>query len=291
MGGATKPKPRAKRRGDSSLPRLNQRGLHKEHRMIRTAPTMVARRTALRISATLVSSLLWLAVVPQCTRDQQLPANTSPAAAADAKPKPRVEESLPRLLAQPRKVRTLEGQTSYPSAASFSPDDRRVVTASDDKLARLWDADPNSKTYGKLLRTLEGHTGSVFSASFSPDGRRALTGSVDNTARLWDADPNSKTYGELLCTLKGHTGWVRAASFSPDGRWMLTAADDGTARLWDAASQSASFGTEIARFDAGQPITAAAFNADGRRVVLAAGTWAPDPTRSRGEVQIWHVTE
>jgi WD40 repeat protein len=60
----------------------------------------------------------------------------------------------------------------------FSPDGSRILTASDDHTARLWDV-------GKWLATLEGHTGSVRRAVFSPDDSRILTASDDNTARLW----------------------------------------------------------------------------------------------------------
>ena len=66
-------------------------------------------------------------------------------------------------------------------AASFSPDGRTVVTASDDKTARLWDA-----ASGKELQRLT-HDDGVHAASFSPDGRTVVTASKDKTARLWDA--------------------------------------------------------------------------------------------------------
>ena len=65
--------------------------------------------------------------------------------------------------------------TATSAAASFSPDGSRIVTASNDRTARVWDA----ASGGELARF-----GDVNSASFSPDRARIVTASGD-TARVW----------------------------------------------------------------------------------------------------------
>ncbi|MCA9955173.1 MAG: PD40 domain-containing protein, partial [Anaerolineales bacterium] len=82
---------------------------------------------------------------------------------------------------------------SWVNSAVFSPDGQRILTASSDSTARLWDAD------GKLLATLEGHTGTINSAVFSPDGQRILTASYDSTAKLW---PHYQNVESMLAEAK-----------------------------------------------------------------------------------------
>lgn len=107
------------------------------------------------------------------------------------------------------------------NTAVFSPDGSKILTASNDKTAKLWDLQ------GNLLADLKGHTSSVTSALFSPDGRKILTASWDDTAKLWDLQ------GNLLADLKGHIDTVVSAVFSPDGSKIITASNDNTAKLWD----------------------------------------------------------
>jgi hypothetical protein len=113
-------------------------------------------------------------------------------------------------------------------SAAFSPDGKRIVTASADNTARLW----NAETGTPIGEALKGHADYVLSAAFSPDGKRIVTASADKTARLWNA-ATGKPIGEPL---KGHEDGVYRVAFSPDGKRIVTASADKTARLWDAAT-------------------------------------------------------
>ncbi|WP_437284297.1 nSTAND1 domain-containing NTPase [Sorangium sp. So ce406] len=153
--------------------------------------------------------------------------------------------------------------------ADYSPDGRRIVTASWDKTARVWSADG----IGEPL-VLRGHEDRVQSAAFSPDGQRVVTASWDRTARVWSADGA----GEPL-VLRGHEDWVYAAAFSPDGQRIVTASADRTARVWSADGA----GEPIVLRGHTDQIYDAAFSPDGKRIVTAswdrtARVWNADGT-------------
>ena len=59
--------------------------------------------------------------------------------------------------------------------AAFSPDGRRIVTASEDHTARVWDT-----ATGEPISPPMKHEGAVWHAAFSPDGRRVVTACPDD---------------------------------------------------------------------------------------------------------------
>ena len=75
-------------------------------------------------------------------------------------------------MGRPRSVSPLEHGGPVRSVA-FSPDGRRVVTASQNNRAQVWDAETGAKV-GPALR----HGDDVRTAAFSPDGRRVVTRSA-----------------------------------------------------------------------------------------------------------------
>jgi WD40 repeat protein/class 3 adenylate cyclase/tRNA A-37 threonylcarbamoyl transferase component Bud32 len=141
------------------------------------------------------------------------------------------------------------------TTAQFSPDGKRIVTASADKTARIWDAET-----GKTLTEPLKHDDYVHTAQLSPDGKRIVTASGDRTARIWDAET-----GNAVTEPMKHDSDVYTAQFSPDGKRIVTASGDGTARIWDAETGKAL--TEPLTHDG--VVTTAQFSPDGKRIVTA----------------------
>lgn len=109
------------------------------------------------------------------------------------------------------------------TSAVFSPEGSKILSASLDGTAKVWDAES-----GEPLNTLE-HNFSVHDARFSDDGSRIITASEGNTAQIWDAQS-----GENLMSLTGHTDYVLTAIFSHDGNYVYTGSYDNTVKKWDA---------------------------------------------------------
>ena len=150
-------------------------------------------------------------------------------------------------------VAVLGGHRDIVAAAAYSRDGKRIVTASLDKTARVWDA-----RTGVQLAVLSGHGGRVNSAAFSPDGARIVTASYDKTARIWDAGS-----GAQIAVLSGLGDRVYCAAYSPDGTRIVTASDDKDVHIWDAATGASLMVLSGHR----DQVWSATFSPDGSRIL------------------------
>ncbi|MCA9248446.1 MAG: protein kinase [Planctomycetales bacterium] len=142
----------------------------------------------------------------------------------------------------------------------YSRDGRRVVTASDDGAARIWDAE-TGEPVGQPLR----HGGIVNHAVFSADGQLVATASDDHTARIWNANTGLPVTEPLP-----HDQGVLIAAFHPAGNRLVTGGRGALIRLWNVADGT--LVREPWRYTSpglNGWVQSAAFSPDGSRLVAA----------------------
>jgi len=119
-------------------------------------------------------------------------------------------------------IARLTGHMQLVNDVKFSPDGRRIASASFDKSIKLWDG-----RTGKYLASLRGHVGAVYQISWSSDSRLIVSGSADSTLKVWDV---GKT--KILGDLPGHADEVYAVDWSPDGSRVASGGKDKVLKMW-----------------------------------------------------------
>ena len=168
---------------------------------------------------------------------------------------------------------TYHGHTDWVWSVAWSPDGKRIASASGDETAQVWDA-----TSGDHLIRYTGHSDSVYSVSWNPvwgtgipGGRRIASASYDKTVQIWDP-----TFGDHFYTYTGHTDWVWAVAWSPDGKRIASAGGDKSVQVWDAVN-----GGHIYTFRGhSAPVHAVAWSPDGKRIASSSAD---------GTVQVWET--
>ncbi len=149
--------------------------------------------------------------------------------------------AAPAIATPMKSVLIVTGHTDSVLSAVFSRDGSRVLSASRDQTARVW----NSET-GLAVKTLtekaavfddnilaEGHEYDLFAMRFFPDAKRLLTSGFDGTMRIWDTQINEdNSFGRELATLP-ETGMYGVVEISQDGEWILTAGRKNSAQFWN----------------------------------------------------------
>ena len=150
------------------------------------------------------------------------------------------------------------------NTAAFSPDGRRIVTASDDWTASIWDV-RTGKHIATLVKPVWNgrkftHAGAVEAAAYSPDGRYIVTVGDDRLARVWTAD--GKPTGVVFS--RQHGDLLRVAFDPKNPSLVATTGDDETVRVWDVRT-----GKQFAELDARAPLSGVAFSPGGRLLAAA----------------------
>ena len=160
-------------------------------------------------------------------------------------------------------TRTIANHADWVTAIAWSDDGTRLVSASRDKSAKVFDA--NS---GELLVSYSGHAAAVRGVAFLPDGKQVFSTGTDKKLHRWEVEAAKKVTevavggeaykivrGEtfvfvsgadnqlrridqssngITYTLAGYQDWVLATSYHASTNRIAGGAMNGEVRLWNA---------------------------------------------------------
>ncbi len=156
--------------------------------------------------------------------------------------------------------------------AVFSGDGTRVLTASEDRIERAWEAATGRPIVGALrsedavllAASPPGDArGDASRSDEIPPGTTSVLGARDRRI-AWVLDAAT---GRFVVLRVAAAGLPSSARFSPDGRRVVTLHEDDTAWVWDAGSGLPVLGP-LAHQD---ELNSARFSPDGTRVVTVSG--------------------
>jgi WD40 repeat protein len=192
----------------------------------------------------------------------------------------------------------LRGHDDVVFSVSFSPDGKKLVSASFDHALGLWDVDK-----AELIKKYAPHSDFVYAVAFAPSGQHLFSASKDRTVQMTDlatgksvftfsgldqdimavaVSPDGKNVvssgfetsiywwnpqtGERIKAQGGHGVAVHDLAFSKDGKRLISAGADRTVRLWDGQT-----GAAVRTIPVGSIVYATALSPD--KKVVAAGCY------------------
>ena len=169
---------------------------------------------------------------------------------------------LNRVLSQdtaPKIVINSVGHSGKVFNVLYTPDGSRIISVSEDKSIRIWDA----KT-GELLNKYEseigaGPKGMLYASAITPDGDMlAVSGyPVDDDADNYIIFIDLNT-GKQVSTAIGHSNVINTLDFTGDGKYLASGSDDGTILIWQVLGKEET--KSIHKIDVGSRVAKLSFN-------------------------------
>ncbi len=209
-----------------------------------------------------------------------------------------------KAIAQAPRLMVPIGHTNSITSCAFSKDGKFIVTGSEDKTVKVWDANT-----GKLLQNFTIANDKIQSVDFNPNSKTVIGCTEDGVLYEWDIysgkmlntiinndemmsvctfNPNGKTIAigysyhyknfceivlynyetkKITAQFKAHKEKIHKLIFSPDGKQIASSSYDQTLKIWDAVT-----GKMISEKDVSTPkdlfIRSLNYNKDGTQLLV-----------------------
>ncbi|KAG2051191.1 WD40 repeat-like protein, partial [Suillus hirtellus] len=120
-------------------------------------------------------------------------------------------------------IRTFEDHERGINVVAVFPDERRMITGSDDTTLRLWDLET-----GNALMKMEGHSSEVRALAISRDGKVIASSDENGEVIAW----HGETGESIVQPIKAHLRDITSVDFSPDGTVLAIGSYDGRVKFW-----------------------------------------------------------
>lgn len=173
------------------------------------------------------------------------------------------------LLAQaPRIVINPQGHSGKVHNLIFTPDGNRLISISEDKTIRVWNAQTGEQIKKFESQIGDGYEGMLYASALSPDGKFLAVGGyqvsteTQNYVIIIDIEK-----GVQVATAIGHTDVITSLAFSSSGVYLASGSQDGTVRIWKMENFPAL--PYVTTLDLKLPVSSLSFNKKTQELAVA----------------------
>jgi len=153
----------------------------------------------------------------------------------------------------------------------FTPDDEKIISVSEDKTIRVWNASTGEpvEKYGSQIGN--GYQGMLYASTISPDGKYlAVAGypvvsEKKNYIVIIDLETSKQ-----VATAIGHDNVINSLDFNGTGQYLASGSNDGTVLIWKVDGKEKL--DQAATLEIGVQVTGVSFNNKTQQLAVAADT-------------------